>query len=220
MKATLITGFYIIIAIINIYTGISGNLELNQLSKAILMPNLLFLLFTLANGQVTLPRLILGLGLIFSWGGDILLSFQTEEIYFLGGLGMFLCAQLSYAFVMNKSSFQKLSFSFKKLLPVFAYALILMFFIIPKAGNMILPILAYAFCIFLMLSIARLREGFTNSKSFQYTMIGAALFVLSDSVIAINKFVIEVPFASAWIMSTYIVAQYLIVKGILEHPAD
>jgi hypothetical protein len=39
------------------------------------------------------------------------------------------------------------------------------------------------------------------------------VFVLSDGLIAINKFTTLLPPASFWIMLTYIVAQYLIYLG-------
>jgi uncharacterized membrane protein YhhN len=42
---------------------------------------------------------------------------------------------------------------------------------------------------------------------------GALLFVMSDSLLAINKFVHPIPEAGFLIMSTYILAQYFIVQG-------
>jgi len=46
---------------------------------------------------------------------------------------------------------------------------------------------------------------------------GAILFVISDGVIAVNKFAFEVPGERILVMSTYIAAQYLIIRGLLEH---
>jgi uncharacterized membrane protein YhhN len=34
-------------------------------------------------------------------------------------------------------------------------------------------------------------------------------------LIAINKFAFKIPLSDVWIMATYIIAQYLIVEGIL-----
>ena len=58
-------------------------------------------------------------------------------------------------------------------------------------------------------------ERQTNAKSYQLVLIGAISFIASDSLIAINKFAFAIPFSGVWIMTTYIVAQYLIVEGIL-----
>jgi uncharacterized membrane protein YhhN len=48
-------------------------------------------------------------------------------------------------------------------------------------------------------------------------MIGSILFVLSDSALAVNKFVRALPLEGLMVMSTYIVAQLLITIGILKH---
>jgi uncharacterized membrane protein YhhN len=41
--------------------------------------------------------------------------------------------------------------------------------------------------------------------------IGACVFMASDTLIALNRFVSPVPLASLWILSTYYLAQVLIV---------
>lgn len=48
-------------------------------------------------------------------------------------------------------------------------------------------------------------------------LAGAALFVLSDSVLAINKFYQSFELAGLLIMLTYGAAQYFIVKGAIEY---
>ncbi|MEO5583666.1 MAG: lysoplasmalogenase, partial [Saprospiraceae bacterium] len=45
-------------------------------------------------------------------------------------------------------------------------------------------------------------------------VIGAVLFVASDSLLAINKFKTPIPYAGILIMTTYIFAQYFIVMGV------
>ena len=57
----------------------------------------------------------------------------------------------------------------------------------------------------------------TNSKSFLMTTLGAGLFVISDSLIGIDKFMTDVPYAPFLIMLTYIPAQYLIMQGVMIH---
>jgi uncharacterized membrane protein YhhN len=57
----------------------------------------------------------------------------------------------------------------------------------------------------------------TNLQSFRMVMSGALIFMLSDSMIAINKFLDPLPFASMMIMITYILAQYFIVSGLIMH---
>jgi uncharacterized membrane protein YhhN len=48
---------------------------------------------------------------------------------------------------------------------------------------------------------------------------GALTFMISDSLLAIDKFLLPVSHASLLIMSTYIIAQFLLIQGlILHHP--
>jgi uncharacterized membrane protein YhhN len=54
------------------------------------------------------------------------------------------------------------------------------------------------------------------SKSFYFVFIGSVLFVISDSIIAIDKFLVSVPNDRLLIMATYIAAQFLIMKGLLK----
>ncbi len=49
-----------------------------------------------------------------------------------------------------------------------------------------------------------------------YVFIGAIVFVISDSILAINKFYTPIEKSSFFIMLTYLVAQYLIVIGVLK----
>jgi uncharacterized membrane protein YhhN len=49
--------------------------------------------------------------------------------------------------------------------------------------------------------------------SFYLVLAGAILFVSSDTVIAFNKFVHHFDSSGIVIMSTYVIAQYLIVAG-------
>jgi hypothetical protein len=41
--------------------------------------------------------------------------------------------------------------------------------------------------------------------------------MISDSLLAINKFYQPISLAGVWVMSTYIAAIYLIVKGVIAH---
>jgi len=49
------------------------------------------------------------------------------------------------------------------------------------------------------------------------TVIGAAFFVISDSLIALNRFVFKIQYSGLLIMVTYYVAQFLIIIGIIKN---
>lgn len=82
---------------------------------------------------------------------------------------------------------------------------------------MLIPVLAYALVLLTMGIWAHKRRGATSAHSFMLVSTGAILFVISDGLIAINKFAFEVPVERILVMSTYIAAQYLIVRGLLKH---
>jgi uncharacterized membrane protein YhhN len=207
---------YFLVGSTNLIGQLLGNESLMEFTKPVLMPVLMYFVFISTRGKVTRPILLLNLGLIFSWLGDILLM-NSAEMYFLLGLGAFLITQILYSIVMKQSSFKELSFQVKPLLPILLYGFILLYLLVPAAGDFRIPIAVYALCILVMISMARLRLGKTSDRSFKLVFVGAAVFVLSDSFIAIDKFVQSFPQAGFLIMATYIVAQYLIVKGILVH---
>jgi uncharacterized membrane protein YhhN len=49
-----------------------------------------------------------------------------------------------------------------------------------------------------------------------YLLIGAFLFVISDSLIAVNKFVIPLPWQHLLVMLTYYLAQYYLFIGCIK----
>jgi hypothetical protein len=47
----------------------------------------------------------------------------------------------------------------------------------------------------------------------EYVLLGAFFFVVSDSLLAWNMFFQQIAQGSFWVMSTYLLAQFLIVYG-------
>lgn len=213
----ILTIVYLLLGATNAASHVFDLPDLNWFTKPFLMPILLALLYFLADKNVTLPRLLLAGAIIFSWIGDMLLLRDDEELFFLGGLGAFLIAQVLFAISLYKSVYTKLVFDYRPLTPIMFYGALLLLALLRKAGPMSIPILIYALCILSMVSIARLRRGLTLEESYRWAFIGAFLFVISDSVLALNKFVFELPLASFFVMLTYVFAQYFLVRGIMEH---
>jgi uncharacterized membrane protein YhhN len=89
-----------------------------------------------------------------------------------------------------------------------------------KLGDLQIPVIVYAAVITTMVLTALFRYGRTSNSSFWQVFIGAVLFMISDSILAINKFLDPITNAGLYIMITYVAAQFLIVHGILKHPVD
>ena len=86
----------------------------------------------------------------------------------------------------------------------------------PGLGTMKLPVVVYTIIILLMLMAAFNRKNIVRQNSFLLVFFGAALFVISDSCIAVNLFYKLFELARFVIMLTYITAQFLIVYGIIK----
>jgi uncharacterized membrane protein YhhN len=65
--------------------------------------------------------------------------------------------------------------------------------------------------------MAIFRQNRTSTLSFYLVFSGAVIFLLSDSIIAINKFMVSVFYDRLLIISTYMIAQFLITTGLAEH---
>ena len=71
--------------------------------------------------------------------------------------------------------------------------------------------------ILLMAIFALNRRDRVSEASFYPVFVGALLFILSDSLLAFDKFLVPIPHAGVLVMSTYIAAQYLIVEGVTAY---
>lgn len=164
------------------------------------------------------------LALLFCWAGDVLLLFQAEaEIFFILGLVSFLIGHVLYiiSYRQLRSSdrmrelmpTQKMRFSF----PIVLAGTGLIVVLLPTLGDLQIPVVVYALVLMLMVMTAMFRYGRTPIVSFWMIFAGASLFMLSDSLLAINKFYVPIPYGGFFVMLTYCAAQYLIVEGVLRH---
>lgn len=164
---------------------------------------------------------VLMLGILLSFLGDVSLMGEGEP-YFMLGLVSFLLAHVAYIFAYKQhrydsdeglSGVQRFRFSFPFILAGSGLVTVLY----PHLGDLKVPVMIYALVLVLMVINALFRYGHTTMKSFWYVFIGATLFMVSDSLLAFNKFVVPIDGAGFWIMLTYIAAQYGIVQGVLSH---
>lgn len=156
--------------------------------------------------------------LVFSWIGDILLLF---EHLFIGGLIAFLVAHIFYIVLFRKELKNvngKLILKFNAALTIFLYLITLLSFLLPRvAKDLQFPIVIYGIIISIMLYVTYLLKLRWKNPSSLLLFSGALAFVLSDSILAINKFYIAVPFSDILIMSTYLYAQGAIIMACLSN---
>lgn len=155
--------------------------------------------------------------LLFSWIGDTLLLFVFKDaIYFMLGLVAFLAAHIFYIILFAKelkNSGEKTKLKKKGLLLVAGYLIILLFVLIPHLGSLTFPVIIYATVISTMLYMAYLLSFHWAKPASLYLLTGAISFVLSDSILALNKFYQPVPISGLLIMATYLYAQWALVMS-------
>jgi uncharacterized membrane protein YhhN len=141
------------------------------------------------------------------------------EGYFVFGLAAFLVAHVFYILRFNIDHSLKNTFRSNLVLPnllVLAYGISLLMYLFPHLPNELKPpVVAYAITILIMLLAALNRIDYVAKTSGQMVLLGAVLFVLSDSMIAVSSFVAPFTLSGFAIMLTYAVGQYLIVKGLM-----
>jgi len=207
--------FFVIVSLVNLFAVQTQDLQLIQYTKPLLMPLLLVMLSSESRGNVTLLTLLMALALIFSWGGDVALMFGDQ--YFLIGVGCFFIAQLIYMILFSKAVNQTMRFRWYFLIPFIVYGIVFFKRLIPEAGDLAIPLIVYGISLLGMAFMALMRKDVAKAKSFSLVFAGAILFVISDSILAYNKFIGAFETAGLWIMITYLIAQFMICKGIILH---
>ena len=154
------------------------------------------------------------IALVFSWGGDVFLMMNDM---FIAGLVSFLLAHIFYIIAYHKTGAANGALRPLDIIKFVLFGAVLLWVLYPGLGGLLVPVLAYMLVLLGMGIWAHKRRGATSAASFMLVSTGAILFVISDGLIAINKFAFEVPAERLLVMSTYIAAQYLIVRGLLKH---
>jgi uncharacterized membrane protein YhhN len=217
-KQTWIILFFIIL-IANISGALLKDQWLDYISKPLIVVSVVaYFLSQTSGSSTTLKKWILP-ALFFSWVGDILLMFQVaSQLFFLLGLSSFLLAHIFYIiFFQSIRAREKTTPKLWLLLIVLVYYTALISFLSPHLRDMKLPVIIYGAVISLMLSLALDMLFISNKRAGRWMMTGALLFVLSDSVLAINQFYQSFPLAGVIIMLTYGLAQLFIIEGAIKY---
>lgn len=155
------------------------------------------------------------IALVFSWIGDILLMFQPDQpVFFLAGLVSFLLAHISYILFFHFTRLrERITSRWYLMLFVVVYYTVLIMQLGPYLGDFGIPVRVYGIAISFMLMFAMHMLFLKNKRAGLAMVVGAALFVLSDSILAFNKFYQSFESAGVFIMLTYGMAQFFIVDG-------
>ena len=195
------TGFAIAAGISALLAIVADWNERRHFTFYVLKPlTTLFIIGLAATVPEGTARTLMLLALVLSLAGDICLMFEGQG-WFMGGLGRFLLAHLTFIpellYGVDSPS-----------LPLWSAGLVVWgvaFFawLLPNTGPLKIAVLIYGTILLGMALAAIARWHVAPNEASQFALIGALLFVVSDSSLSIRKFVGPYYGAQALILSTY-----------------
>ena len=201
---------YGVVALVHLGANVAGAEGLSGPTQMALMPLLALALALAAPRPYTWLVGCTFVALGFSWLGDTLPRFLSGDPAFLGMVGMFLLAQIAYS-----TGFWpwRAESGLRRPPILFVYALYTVSLVAlcwTGAGVLAPAIVVYGLA---LVTMAVLAVGVNPMVA-----VGAAIFVISDGLIAVKAFVptVSIPQVGPLIMLTYSVAQLLIVLGVLQ----
>ncbi|MEO6031905.1 MAG: lysoplasmalogenase [Burkholderiaceae bacterium] len=169
------------------------------------------------GADVPRQRRLIRIGLVLSLAGDVFLLWPRQG--FLPGLVAFLLAHL--AFIAAFSVPLRLG---AKPLVFIGYGVVatpILAALWPGVpAGLRAPVIAYVVCLAAM--AAQAAAWWRTSASLdaadkalaRMAALGGVLFMVSDSLLAINKFALPLPLASLWVLASYWLAQWCIASAL------
>ena len=156
------------------------------------------------------------IGLLFSVIGDAFLVWKQN--YFIHGLLSFAVAQIFYSWAFGIRPVKPLS----GLIMSFISTSVYLYLLPDLKGEMVYLALLYVSLISFMAwrAVARFQKYDDWPWTSLSGVLGALFFVVSDTVIAVDKFSYPVPYSHQVIMTTYYAAQMLIALSVVDSQAE
>ena len=188
-------------------------------AKPLIVITLIFYFLSATKGIQSDLIIIIIRALTFSWLGDVVLMFDSfNKNIFLIGLLAFLFAHLIYIrFFSLVRMGEKIKLKPGLILLVVVYYSGLIYLLFNDLHDMKIPVLVYGIVISVMFLMALHMLFIKNKEAGKLMMLGALLFIFSDSILAINKFYESFEYAGIAIMLTYGIAQLLITLGAVRY---
>lgn len=181
--------------------------SLKLVFKVIPMLLIIILAATQKNLGIKKYQLLIVIGLVFCMVGDYTLQ------WFLFGLTSFLIGHIFYIFAFSSTNERQVPTWAKIVLLVYGASMAVWIVgTVFSSGDVVLGFAVIAYIsVILTMGWTAIKTGST------FATIGALLFIASDSYLAVDKFVMPLPFSHEFIMLTYYSAQILIALSILQY---
>lgn len=220
MSFQILIAIYFFALAVEIFANLTKSATLQYFSKPSLML-ILLVYYAINSKKLAAVKYLIILALVFSWLGDVLLLVdkQTKSL-FVYGLGAFLIAHLFYIFYFRQIRQTNRPGKLPNALifvAIATYSLALFGFIAPLVKNLLVPVGIYALVISTMLGASIAAFDFGKQAFGKICVLGTLFFIVSDSILAINRFAAPFEYAPGFIMLTYALAQLLIAEGSLRN---
>ncbi|MES0361656.1 MAG: lysoplasmalogenase [Anaerolineales bacterium] len=209
MTTIILTILAIISASIHIWAEYQGPVILIYIFKPLTMVFIILIALLAKKPPSRKYKYAIIAGLLFSMVGDFFLMLPMD--LFIAGLISFLIAQLIYTYAFRSG--RTLRFNFVAMLLFAIYGVLVFVILLPGLNGMAVPVAAYIVVILVMAWQAWDQWDQVRSRWALLAMIGAILFVISDSILALNKFGEPFAAARALTLTTYFSAQWLIANS-------
>ena len=210
---------FIFISLTEIMGDFSGNKIVVYIAKPLILLSIIVYTRLTRNERDVKGLPFFHIGLFFALLGDVFLMIREKDL-FIPGLASFLVMQIFYAYSFYLDYRQRpvSNFAIIRLAPFIVFAIIFFKVLQPHLPGtaMKTAVGIYALSISVMTWMSLLRKNYVPSQSFVMVFAGAVFFMISDTIIAIDKFMTPVPLNTIWVMGTYCLAQYLIAIGFLK----
>jgi uncharacterized membrane protein YhhN len=187
------------------------------ISKCLLLP-LLIIYLTVSTPNTTAIKKMALLALFFSWLGDVVLL--SEGNYFVLGMLAFTMAHVRNGKILVRlQAFQLTGATWIGLGLALGTISLVYYFLQYSLGTFLIPVVVYM--VFIS-TVWVLSFNLTNHPKYKAAAInffipGMFLFVLSDGILAFNKFLLHQPERwDIWVMLTYALAQWLLTEGYIS----
>lgn len=198
-----------------IFNNIEGFYLYRAITKPLISISLMAFYYFNSKCKPKKERSITLFALFFLLIGDIFLLEEFDFSYFLIGFVAFMLANIAYSYLLYRSANFGINKSIPFLIGATIYLLVIYYLIYDNLQGYFIPVLFYVFVVLNMTQSAYLRYKIVNNRSFYLVLTGCILFVISESIVALNVFHKPVPFKNITIMLFYGLGQLLIIHGIL-----
>jgi len=205
-----ITALAAVSALIHVRAEYRGPRRLVYAFKPLTTTLLLALALALRPGASGRYQAAVAVGLALSLAGDVFLMLPRDR--FVAGLASFLAAHLAY--VVAFSTEIGLGAAPLLLVPAALPGAVVLALLWPTLGRLRAPVAIYVATITVMAWQAAARAWTLRTGAAALALLGAACFVASDAMLALDRFRAPFRSARALVMATYVTAQWLIAMSV------